>query len=493
MYDALLNVSEVSVKNLRYSKPPSNTSFSAFFPFKTFGATKHTRILTQSFPNFPISLNITLSRNDLFVNPGPRTSPFLSQSFDPQRLQRLSLPKFTLLRPAWRLVSRMAFYVSPGPLCDCCKYCTIPRRTFSYHSDQFKAISTSPVTGITFKAYEYSATQLADAFEKLIPGHMDFEIKQQALARWNVLVPELLDGPLWRDTEFDLKDSFAVLDDFLFMRALQDRCRVEWVDESHKGWKRATVGWCEPAESTNREPIQWIRIVRPTVDKPRTVWDCLCTLMHEMCHSIFAFKCNCLLCRCLLNRMNGEGLDGHGPSWEKLRRCIERTANLHLEGFSEPIVLCYSNEPQVGTEIKKNAAKLGGLYKKITHQGNQSAELKRAERAKKWAEKTEVLAEIEKEQTEKKQLETLACAGAMFKDFERERVLGGLDKCVTSARAMIENARREEQSPELMRALDYIQTMILKAHKDDVCVAHNIGSHESEGHGGEGPEEGKSA
>lgn len=382
----------------------------------------------------------------------------------------------------------MAFYDSPGPLCDRCKYCTIPQRTVYYHSDRFKASSISPVTGITFKMHEYSANQIADAFEKLIPGYMDFEIKKQALARWNVLLPELLDGPLWRDAEFDLKDSFSVLDDFLFLRALRDRCRVEWVDASQKGWNRGMIGRCELAEYTNREPMQWLQILRPTVEKPRTVQDVVCTLMHEMCHAIFTFRCNCFRCRCLLNRINGDGLDYHGPSWEKLRRSIEETAKLHLDGFSAPITLCHWSEPQVEAEKKEIAKKLSGLYKKITQQGNELAVSKREERWQKWAEETEILAEIEKEQTEENQLETLACAGAMFKDFERERVLGGLDKCVTSALAMIEKAGREEQSPESMRALDYIKTVVLKNYKDDACVVPSNSNHESEGHGGEGPE-----
>lgn len=313
----------------------------------------------------------------------------------------------------------MALYFSPGPLCDICEYCTVQQRP-GYHSVPFKAISVSPITGITFNAYEFSANQLANGFESLIPGHMDFEIKRKALARWDALVPELREGPLWRESEFDLKDSFPVLDDFLFLRAMQDRCNVEWVDESQKGWKRGKVGWAELAEETNREPKHWIRIVRPSVDNPKTVQDVLCTLIHEMCHAIFAFRCKCLCCRCPLNRMNGEGLSGHGPSWEKLRRCVEKTANLHLDVFSEPIKLCYSNEPEVKLEQQKVARMLSGLYKNVTEQESDPAKSKRLERAKKRAEETEVLAEIEKEQTEEVQLDTIACAGAMFKKQESE-------------------------------------------------------------------------
>lgn len=308
----------------------------------------------------------------------------------------------------------MVYYISPGLLCDWCEYCTIPQHSL-YHSKQFKAISISPVTGIVFKAYEYSATQLADAFENIVSDHMDFEIKRHALERWNMLIPALLDGPQWRDTEFELQGIFLALDDFLFLRALRHRCRVEWVDECKTGSKRGLVGWCESGEETNLGPVHWIRLVRPTANKPRSVQDCLCTLMHEMCHAIFAFRCDCSCCRCPLSRMNGEGFDGHGPSWEKLRRSVEFTANLHLERLlPDYVYLCASSEPQIESEQKGVTKMLSGLYKRITQQGSESAISKRLERSKKASDHAKLLAEIEKEQTEEERLDALACAAAMF-------------------------------------------------------------------------------
>ena len=316
----------------------------------------------------------------------------------------------------------MAYYFSPGPLCDWCDHCTIQKRAI-YKCTHFEAISISPVTGITFEADKYSANQLADAFERVIPGHMDSEIKSLALARWNDLLPDLLDGPVWRDTEFDLKDSFHVLDDFLFMRALQHRCRVEWVDECQKGLKREWNGWCDMAVFTNEGPRCWIRLVRPTVRKTRTVWDVLGILMHEMCHALFAFRCTRYCCSCPLNLMNGDGLSGHGPSWEKLRRCVERTASLYLNSSDEPILLCHRTEPQVDAEEKEVAKMLDGLYKKVTQQGSESAELKRVERAKRWTKEAEMLAKFKEWQGGEQQLDVLACAGAMFEASERERLL----------------------------------------------------------------------
>ena len=260
----------------------------------------------------------------------------------------------------------MAPYIPPGPLCNRCKYCTIQQRP-DHHSRQFKAIS---ITGIVFKAYEYSAMQIADAFVTIIPGHMDFEIKRQALERWNVLLPELLDGPLFRDTEFDLKDVFYVLDDFLFLRGLRTRCCVEWMDECNTALTQTLYGRCEWGEETNRSPTLWIRLVRPTVRKQRSVQTILSTLMHEMCHAILDLRCSCVRCCCPLNKMNGAGFRGHGPSWEKLRRSVERVASSHLEGLSSPISLCHWSEPGLEAERQQVGRMLSGLYKKITQQAS---------------------------------------------------------------------------------------------------------------------------
>lgn len=315
----------------------------------------------------------------------------------------------------------MACYFSPGPLCDRCEHCNIQKRPV-YHRLPFKPISISPVTGITFEAYKYSANQLADGFEKVIQGHMDSEIKTSALARWDELVSDLLDGPVWRDAEFDLKDSFHVLDDFLFMRALQHRCRVEWVDECDKGLPGAT-GRCELAVATNEGPICWIQIRRPTFQKPWTVWAVLETLMHEMCHALFTFKCYCSSCICPLTLINGDGLDWHGPSWVKLRRCVEGMASLYLDKMDGPFSLYYYTETEAQAEEKKVVKMLSGLYKKVTRQGSESAELKRVARAERCTEKAKMLVKSKVKQDGEEQLDLLACAGAMFEAFERERLV----------------------------------------------------------------------
>lgn len=358
-------------------------------------------------------------------------------------------------------LSKMLYYTSPGPLCDRCEYCTIPQHR-SDHSKQFKVISISPVTGIVFRADQYSATQLADAFEKIVSGYMDLEIKRHALDGWNMLLPALLDGPLWRESEFELQGFFLALDDFLFLRTLRHRCRVEWVDECKTGQKSDWDGWCEWDEETNLESVVWIRLVRPTVNRPMSVQYCLCVLMHEMCHAIFAFICSCSCCRCPLNKMNGEGFSGHGPSWEKLRRSVENTASLHLKGLGDSIKICHWSEPQVDSEQKKVTKMLSGLYKRITEQGSQSAISKRLERSKKASDQAELLTEMEKEQTEGERLDAISCAAVMFENFERERVFSTLEKHVTCLNTMLQKTKPENRSPELIRALDYIETEILK-------------------------------
>ncbi|KAM0796651.1 hypothetical protein BDR22DRAFT_505629 [Usnea florida] len=312
----------------------------------------------------------------------------------------------------------MACYFSPGPLCDWCEHCNIQKPPV-HHRRPFEPTSISPVTGITFKDSKYSANQLANGFENIIQGHMDSEIKRSALARWDELLPDLLDGPVWRDAEFDLKDSFHILDDFLFMRALQHRCRVEWVDGFQKGRKQNWLGWCGLEVRTNRGQDCLISLVRPTVDKPTRVGDVLSTLKHEMCHALMMFTCLCGCCRCPLNAMNGMGLAHHGPSWQKLRNCVESTASLYLDKLYESTPLSFT-ELEAETEENKVAKMLSGLYKKVTQQGSESAELKRVERAKRKTEEAEMVSKMEEEPDGGQQLDVLACASAMFEAFERE-------------------------------------------------------------------------
>lgn len=103
----------------------------------------------------------------------------LTQSLDPQNPKTLPLIEFSHHRSARGLFLSITLYFSPGPLCDYCDYYTIQQRP-DYHSVPFKAISISPITEITFKAYEFSTNQLTNGFKSLISDPMDFEIKIKA-------------------------------------------------------------------------------------------------------------------------------------------------------------------------------------------------------------------------------------------------------------------------------------------------------------------------
>ena len=177
--------------------------------------------------------------------------------------------------------------------------------------------------------------------------------------------------------------------------------------------------------------------------------------------------------------MNSEGLNYHGPSWNKLRISIEKTTNLHLMRFYKPIQLCHWAGIEFEEERQHVGRMLSGLYKKIMQQGSESAELKRVERAKRASDQARLLAEIAKEQTEEKELETIACAGDMFKYCESERALGALKRHLASANATVQRARPEQQYPKLIEALEYINTVILKDYRDSAFVAYSNGAQEN--------------
>ena len=124
----------------------------------------------------------------------------------------------------------MAAHIPLDRPCGECDYCSSPKWDLESHPTTFRAVSNSPVDGINFKYSHFTANQIADAFANLIPGHMDWQIKTSALERWNTLLPLLVEEPKLRECEFDLQPIYRILDDFLFLRALQDICAVEWVD-----------------------------------------------------------------------------------------------------------------------------------------------------------------------------------------------------------------------------------------------------------------------
>lgn len=105
---------------------------------------------------------------------------------------------------------------------DCCGQTILP----STHDQFFNPISKSPTEGIDFTSDDYTANQLSDAFTHLIPGHMDWPIKKIALETWDELISNLRAKKPLHTKDIDLEAIFKALDDILFLRALQESCRV---------------------------------------------------------------------------------------------------------------------------------------------------------------------------------------------------------------------------------------------------------------------------
>ena len=118
-----------------------------------------------------------------------------------------------------------------NPPCGECGYCSSRERTLESHPASFDVISNSHIDGINFEADQFTANQIADAFENLSPGHMDWQIKKDAIDRWDALLLGFLKGPELRESEFNLQPVYYLLGEFLILSALQDSCVVEWVDE----------------------------------------------------------------------------------------------------------------------------------------------------------------------------------------------------------------------------------------------------------------------
>ena len=267
--------------------------------------------------------------------------------------------------------------------------------------------------------YQYTANQIATAFVHYIPNYMDWPIKQEALERWRDLIPALLSSP----GEFDLKLIFNVLNDFLFLGVLKGLCDIEWVNQQTEGRLKTFRGWCYRQFNMRGSPVQ-IRVVRPTVNDWIEVRDIVCTVMHEMCHALFHFACSCSICRCKLNEMEGVGLTEHGPSWQRIRKVVEDTANEHLREllgwgeYSPRYTLSYSNEPDRGLEDKARTRMLGGLYERIKREEDETKREKIRSRKTKnlgWEENTP-----EGDVKETLEDDALACTKYMFERREEK-------------------------------------------------------------------------
>lgn len=282
-----------------------------------------------------------------------------------------------------RVPWKMSPLIPLSQACGECDACTSSPTSVTDHPP-FRVVSNDPTDGLDVEQGWFTAQQIADAFAHLIPGHTDWPIKQAALSRWESLQPELGDGSCECDSEFDLEPIWKIFDDFLFLGLLRDLCRVEWVDQLDG--KDPQVGRCEEKVGI-RGPRVWIYVLRPSFQRRVTVQECLETLLHEMCHALFYLACQCNICDCHLNRVNGEGMRYHGPAWQSVRRTVEDTASKHFTGFSHSFFLCAAYEPDLKMEQQAECKMFHSLSRRTERNGNVLDKEKRVQRAQKKVER----------------------------------------------------------------------------------------------------------
>ena len=168
------------------------------------------------------------------------------------------------------------------------------------------------------------------------------------------------------NNRINLNEVFRIFDQYFFSGILCDLVDVTWL--------KATPETANMNGGTSRqynddgylEKVE-IRIILPERWTEQHIQMRLGTLMHEMCHGMFAlFVCGmisliffallvqqsgqasqrilltlryvteCQYCRCDKITVSGNGLTGHGPHWRSLVTHLEYEAERHLTGFDEP-------------------------------------------------------------------------------------------------------------------------------------------------------------
>ena len=149
--------------------------------------------------------------------------------------------------------------------------------------------------------------------------------------------------------------------------------------------------------------------------------------------------------------MQGVGQTEHGPSWQRVRKTVEDTANEHLREllgwgeFSSRYMLSYSNEPDTGLEDKARTEMLGSLYKKIKREEDETEREKISSRRMKYLGSEENTPESDTKQ----QLEddALACIKFVFDRRGRENSVRYL-RDVTSSADKISDGDKEQTAIE---------------------------------------------
>ena len=79
------------------------------------------------------------------------------------------------------MIPIMAAHVPMDQPCGECESCSCRDKTLVSHPASFKVVFHSHTDGFNFRANEFTTNQIEDAFANLIPGHMDWQMKKNAL------------------------------------------------------------------------------------------------------------------------------------------------------------------------------------------------------------------------------------------------------------------------------------------------------------------------
>ena len=82
------------------------------------------------------------------------------------------------------IIPTMALNVPLDQPCGECETCTTRECRLEDHSASFEVISNSYMDGVfEFESFKFTTNQIANAFAYLMHGHIDWQIRQDALER----------------------------------------------------------------------------------------------------------------------------------------------------------------------------------------------------------------------------------------------------------------------------------------------------------------------
>ena len=98
-----------------------------------------------------------------------------------------------------KIIPTMATHVPMDQPCGECESSSCRDKTLVSHPASFKIFFNSHTDGFNFRANEFTTNQIAEAFANLISGHMNWQIKKNALesgsSMWTPMVRPSSDLP----------------------------------------------------------------------------------------------------------------------------------------------------------------------------------------------------------------------------------------------------------------------------------------------------------